>query len=190
VGEREREDVEVGEGALDLVLGERRVAGPLHPWLGALDHLRRVLACPVLALDDARVGVERLAKRLETDQLTLAVVIGRDHDLVGVLGDLLQRPQDVLVGGGVDRLGIDQLVDVGLLPVVVLLGELPLQQMTLEPDRRVLALAVGPGVVGHLVGLLGLRRAAEDLGDLLGAVVLLGDDQSHLSGPFRRGRRG
>ena len=116
VGEVVGELVEVREGALDLVLGQRRVAG-------ALDRRARAASALVGRVDDLRVDVERLLQRLEADQLALAVEVGRDHDLVGVLGELADRLDDVLVGRLLDELGVDQLVQVGLLPVRVALGE-------------------------------------------------------------------
>ena len=157
VGEVVGELVEVGEGALDLLLGQRRVAG-------ALDRRPR----RELALGDRGVRVEDLLERLEADQLALAVVVGRDHDRVGVLGHLADRLDDVLVGRLLDQVGVDQLVEVGLLPVRVALGEGRVHDVALEADRHVLAVAVGPGVERDLVGRVGLGlAAAEDLGDLL-----------------------
>ena len=178
VGEVVGELVELAEGALDLVLGQRRVAGALD---GALD---------------AGVDLEDLAQRLEADQLALAVEVGRDHDAVGFLGQLLDRLDDVLVGRLGDELGVDQRLRVGLLPVRVALGERRVEDVALEADGHLGVVALPPGVIGDLVGGVGLRLAlAEDLGDLLGAVVLLGDDQAHgdflwLSGPRDEGASG
>ncbi len=175
VGEREGEPVELGEGALDLLLGQRGVTGALHLQAALLDVVRR--AQRGIRLDD-------LLQRLEPDQLALAVEVGRDHQLVRVLGDLLDRAHHVLVGRLLDQGSVDQLVQVGLLPVRVALREGRVQHVALEPDRHVVTGRVGPGVERHLVALVGAGAAAEDLGDLLGAVVLLGDDQSH-PGSFR-----
>ena len=80
VGERVGELVELAEGALDLLLGQRRVAGALDPQRAGLGFL---------AGAERRVGVEHLLQRLEPDQLALAVEVGRDHQLVGLFGDLL-----------------------------------------------------------------------------------------------------
>jgi hypothetical protein len=131
VGEIEREVVELGERALDLILGQRRVAGAVD--LGARLEI---------AVGDRRVGLDDLLERLEPDQLALAVVVGRDHDRVGVLGELADRLDDVLVGRLLDELGVDQLVEVGLLPVRVALGEGGTHHVALEADRHLLALAV------------------------------------------------
>ena len=169
VGERVGELVEVREGALDLLLGQRRVAG-------ALD--RRPRDGDLGAGDDLRVGVDDLLERLEADQLALAVEVGGDHELVGVLGDLADRLDDVLVGRLLDQLRVDQVVQIGLLPVRVALGEGGAEHVALEADRHLLAVGVRPGVERDLVGGVLLRRAAaQDVGDLLGRVVLLGDDQ-------------
>ena len=162
VGERVGELVELVEGPLDLVLGQRRVAGPLD---GPLE---------------AGVHREDLAQRLEADQLALAVEVGRDHDGRGFLGELLDGLDDVLVGRLGHQLGVDQRLRVGLLPVRVALREGRVEHVALEADRHLGVVARSPGVIGDLVGGVGLRLTlAEDLGDLLGAVVLLGDDQPH-----------
>ena len=128
VGERVGEFVEVREGALDLFLGQRRVAG-------ALDPQRAVVG--TLAGAELRVGVEHLLQRLETDQLALAVEVGGDHQLVGLLGDLVDRFDDVFVGRLLDQLGVDQVMEVGLLPVRVALGEGGAEHVALEADRHV-----------------------------------------------------
>ena len=118
--------------------------------------------------DRDRVHGGDLLQRLEPDQLALAVVVGGDHDLVGVLGDLADRLHDVLVGRLLDDLGVDQLVEIGLLPVRVVLGKRRPEDVALEADRHVIAGGVAPGVEGHLVGGVGLRlAAAQDLGDPL-----------------------
>ena len=177
IGQRHRELVELIEGALDLVLGESGVAGALHRGPVLVD-----------ALGSGEVGVrgDDLLQCLEADQLALAVVVGRDHEVVGVGGDLLQGSDDVLVRGLLDQVGVDQVARIRLLPVVVGLGEGGLEDVALQADRHlVYAALVGPLVVGRPEGgaLLG-GSAAQDLGDLLRAVVLLGDYQSHL-GPQR-----
>ena len=114
VGERVGERVELAEGAFDLLFGQGRVAG-------ALDRQRPFLA--LLAGAELGVGVEHLLERLEPDQLALAVEVGRDHELVGLFGDFLDRFDDVFVGRLLDQLGVDQIVEVRLLPVRVALGE-------------------------------------------------------------------
>ena len=170
IGERHRELVEVVEGSLDLVLGERGVARALHTHEVA-----------VLTVRERGVGRHDLLKRLEADQLALAVEVGRDHEVVGVLGHLLQRPDDVLVGRLLDQLGVDQVARIGLLPVVVRLGEGRVEHVTLEPDGHVLTGLVGPRVERRLVGrALGGAPTAQYLRDLLRAVVLLSDDQLHV----------
>ncbi len=144
VGERVGEVVELVEGTLDLVLGERRVAGAQNVGAGG----------PVAveaAVGELRVDVERLAERLEADQLTLAVEVGRDHDRVGLLGELADRLDDVLVGRLLDELRVDQRLRVGLLPVRVALGEGGIEHVALEADGGVLAARVAPRVVGRLV---------------------------------------
>ena len=179
VGEVVGELVEVGEGALDLVLGQRRVAG-------ALD--RRPRASSSAAGDAPGSTSSDLLQRLEPDQLALAVEVGRDHDRVGLLGELAHRLDHVLVGRLGHQLGVDQVVEVGLLPVRVALGEGDAHHVALEPDGHLLALGVAPGVERHLVGGVGLRlAAAEDLGDLLRRVVLLRDDQPHRRRESSRG---
>ena len=168
VGERVGEFVELVEGALDLFFGQRRVAG-------AQDFQRA--GAGFLAGAKGRVGVEHLLQRLEPDQLALAVEVGRDHQLVGFLGDFADRFDDVLVGRLLDQLGVDQVVQVGLLPVRVALGEGGTEHVTLEPDRPVIAVGVAPGVERDFEGFVAGRAAlAEEGRDLLGAVVLLGDD--------------
>ena len=177
VGQRHRELVELVEGALDLVLGEGGVAGALH---------RRAVLVDSLGGGEVRVGLDDLQQCLEADQLALAVVVGRDHEVVGVGGDLLQGADHVLVRRLLDQVGVDQVARIRLLPVVVGLGEGGIEDVALEADRHLVdAVLVGPLVVGRLEGgaLLG-GSAAQDLGDLLRAVVLLGDYQSH-SGPPR-----
>ena len=172
VGQRVGELVELVEGALDLLLGQRRVAGALDPQGAAVG---------VLARAEVRVGFEHLLQSLEPDQLALAVEVGRDHQLVGPFGHFADRFDDVFVGRLLDQRGVDQVVQVGLLPVRVALGKGRAEHVALEADRHLLvAVLVGPGVEGDFVGFVRLRLvAAEDVGDLLGAVVLLGDDQSH-----------
>ncbi len=145
VGEVVRELVDLAEGTLDLVLGERRVAR-------ALDGRPR--GQPVGG--DLRVRVDDLLQRLQPDQLALAVEVGRDHDLGGILGDLANRLDDVLVGRLLDDLGVDQLVEVRLLPVRVALGKGRAHDVALQADRHVLALGVRPRVERHLVGGVGL----------------------------------
>ena len=130
VGQRHRELVEVVEGPLDLVLGQGRVAGALH---------RRAVLVDALGGGQLGVRLDDLLQRLEADQLALAVVVGRDHQVVGVLGDLLQGPHDVLVGGLLDQVGVDQVAGVGLLPVVVRLGEGGIEHVALEADRHLVA---------------------------------------------------
>ncbi len=168
VGQRVGELVELVEGALDLFFGQRRVAGtqdPQRPGLG------------FLAVAEGRVGVEHLLQRLEPDQLALAVEVGRDHQLVGLLSDLADRLDDVLVGRLLDQLGVDQVVQVGLLPVRVALGEGRAEHVSLQPDRPVVAIGVTPRVIRDFEGFVAGRAAlAEEGRDLLGAVVLLGDD--------------
>ena len=181
VGEVVREPVEVREGALDLVLGQGGIAGPSDRRA-----LREDLASvpggvgDECRLGDCRVHLEHLLERLEPDQLALAVVVGGDHDRFRTLGELADRLDHVLVGRLADELGVDQLVQVGLLPVRIALGEGDAHHVALEPDRHLLAAGVGPGVEGDLVGRV-LRRlaAAEDVGDLARRVVLLRDDQPH-----------
>ena len=128
VGERVGELVELVEGALDLLLGQRGVAG-------ALD-LERALA-GVLAGAERRVGVEHLLQCLKPDQLALAVEVGGDHQVVGLLRHFLDRFDDVFVGRLLDQLGVDQVVEVGLLPVRVALGEGGAEHVSLEADRHV-----------------------------------------------------
>ncbi len=169
VGERVGEGVELVEGALDLFFGQRRVAG-------ALDLQDAFFA--VLARAQLGVGVEHLLQGLEPDQLALAVEVGRDHQLVSLFGDFFDRFDDVFVGRLLDQLGVDQVVQVGLLPVRVALGEGGAEHVALEADRRVfVAAVVGPGIERDFEGFVFAGAAlAEDVGDLLGAVVLLGDD--------------
>ena len=137
VGQRVGERVEVVEGALDLFLGQGRVAG-------ALDHQAAVGGA--LAGAELGVGVEHLLQGLEPDQLALAVEVGRDHQLVGLFGDFLDRFDDVFVGRLLDQLGVDQVVQVRLLPVRVALGEGGAEHVALEADRHVVAVGVAPGV--------------------------------------------
>jgi demethylmenaquinone methyltransferase / 2-methoxy-6-polyprenyl-1,4-benzoquinol methylase len=133
---------------------------------------------------------EHLLQGLEADQLALAVEVGGDHHLVGVLGDLADRLDDVLVRGLLDDRGVDEVVEVGFLPVRVALREGRAHHVTLEADGHVLARGVGPRVERHLVGSVGLRRAAaQDVGDLLRRVVLLRDDQAHKRGEGSRGSK-
>jgi hypothetical protein len=182
VGELVRKLVEVGESALDLALGERRVAR-------ALDRRTPVgIRWAVVLAGNRGIDVEDLLQGLEPDQLALAVIVGRDHDLARLLGELANRLDHVLVGGLLDELGVDQVVEVGLLPVGVALGKGGAHDVTLEPDARLLAVSVRPGIERDLVGGIGLRLAgAEDVGDLLRRVVLLGHYQPHSAGEGSRG---
>jgi hypothetical protein len=159
-----RELVEIRERPLDLVLGEGGVAGALDGRTMGEWRLRGL--GPVA--DRGRVHLGDLLQRLHADQLALAVVVGRDDDLPGVLRDLADRLHDVLVGRLLHDPGVDQLVEIGLLPVRVVVGERRAEDMALEADRHVVAGAVRPGVKRHLVRGVGLRlAAAQDLGDLL-----------------------
>ena len=140
VGEVVGELVELREGALDLVLGQRRVARPLDR-RARRQHGAGVVAVARVGGGDPRVHLEDLLERLEADQLALAVVVGRDHDRVGVLGQLADRLDHVLVGRLGHELGVDQVVEVGLLPVRVAVGEGDAHHVALEPNRHLLALA-------------------------------------------------
>ena len=118
---------EVGERVLDLLLGQRRV-------LRALD-ARRHGAFGAVA--QVRVRVEDLLQRLEADQLALAVVVGRDHDRVRVLGLLAQRLVDALLDRLLDQVREDQLARLDLAPVRVALREGGVHQVALEADHGV-----------------------------------------------------
>ena len=115
---------EVGERLLDLLLGECRVAGALDA--GREAHV----------LGELGVRVEDLLERLEADQLALAVVVGRDHDRVGVLGLLAQRLVDVLLDGLLDELRVDQLARLDLAPLRVALGNAGFMRWPLRPITR------------------------------------------------------
>ena len=185
VGQRVAQVVEVVEGPQKFLFGRRRVAG-------AEDFQRP--RGGVLTAAERRVGVEHLLQGLEPDQLALAVEVGRDHQLVGPFGHFFDRFDDVFVGRLLDQVGVDQIVEIRLLPVRVALGEGGAEHVALQADRHFLvALGVRPGVEGDFVALVFLRaaaRRAQDLGDFFRAAVLLGDDQSHraarVAGP--RGR--
>jgi hypothetical protein len=171
VGERVGERVELVEGAVDLFLGQGRVAG-------ALDHQAAVGGA--LAGAELGVGVEHLLQGLEPDQLALAVEVGRDDQLVGLFGDFFDRFDDVFIRRFLDQLGVDQVVQVGLLPIRVPLGEGRAEHVALEADRHVVAVGVAPGVERDFEAFVrAVAAVAQGLGDLFGAVVLLGDDQSH-----------
>ena len=171
------ERVEVVEGALDLVLGQRRVAG-------ALDG--RAVLVDALGGRELGVGLDDLLQGLEPDQLALAVEVRCDHQVRRVLRDLLDRLDDVLVHRLLDQRRVDQVTRVDLLPALVVLREGGVQHVALEADRGLRPVVGLPRVIGRLEGRLLLRGpAAQDLGDLLRAVVLLCDDQSHV-GIWRR----
>ena len=91
-GQRLRKLHEVGERVVDLLLREGRVTG-------ALDSGREAHV-----LGQLGIRVEDLLERLQADQLALAVVVGGDHDRVGVLGLLAERLVDVLLDGLLDQL--------------------------------------------------------------------------------------
>jgi hypothetical protein len=169
VGELVGEVIELSERALDLVLRERRIAGALDGRT-LLDH----------AGDDLGIRLHRLLERLVADELALAVEVGCDHDGVRLLGELADRLDHILVGRLGDELRVDEVVEVGLLPVGVLVREGNAHHVTLEPDGPVIALGIAPCIERNLVGGVVLRRAgAQDVRDLLRGVVLLSDDQAH-----------
>ena len=172
VGERVGERVELVEGALDLFLGQGRVAG-------ALDHQAAVGG----ALAGAELGLEssissRASSPISSPSRSKSVAITSSS---ASLATFLIALTTFLSVGSLIRLGVDQVVQVRLLPVRVALGEGGAEHVALEADRHVLAACgVGPGVERDFEGFVRVvAAAAEGLGDLLGAVVLLGDDQSH-----------
>ena len=171
---------EVGERMVDLLLGQRRV-------LGALDARRHRTLGPVAQL---RVRVQHLLERLEADQLALAVVVGRDHDRVRVLGLLAQRLVNALLDRLLHQAREDQLARLDLAPIRVALRESGVHQVALEADDGVLTVGTLPGVMRDAVAfaLLGLP-AGQDLRDLLRAVVFFCDDQSHCISSRVRARR-
>ncbi len=166
IGEVVGEVVEVVEGALDLGLGQCRVPGavdrgPRGQRIGSLGPV-------ALAVDDRGVRLDDLLERLEPDQLPLPVIVRGDHDLAGLLGQLADRLDHVLVGGLLGQLRVDQLVQVGLLPVRVAIGERRVHDVSLQAHRHLLLIAVRPGVERHFVGgVRGRAAAAQDVGDLL-----------------------
>ncbi len=152
LGQVEVDGGRLGEGGLDLVLGEGGVAhahvpvddGGRHHGLdvrvavvGRLGRrLRggRGLAAPALLLAGARlvvrVALERVAaqdlERLVPDELALAVVVGGDDELGGALGRAAQRRQRA-GGAAVDdprEVGVvDHLTEVLEAPAAVPVGE-------------------------------------------------------------------
>ena len=168
VGQRVGEFGEVAEGAFDLFLGQGRVAGPLE------------------VLFEVGVDLEADFERFEADQFALAVEVGADDQAVRGLGFLLDRLDHVLLA--VDRagfeFGVDQTVDQVELPLLVFLalGELALDEMSAGSEHGMVAVGIAPLKYRDREGLVFLRASpGKDLGDLLGRVVFLGDDQTHWS---------
>ena len=148
-GERLGELVEVGEGALDLLLGERRVAGALDA--GAVGG---ALAEPSSGLT-SRIS-SSASSPISSPSRSKSVAITTSS---ASLASLRERLEDVLLGRLLDQLGVDQLVRLDLPPLRVALGEGGVQQWPLRPIACA-RLAVGPGVVRDPVAfvLLGCRR--------------------------------
>ena len=89
---------ELRERTLDLVLGDRREPR-------ALD--RRLL----VDVANERCGIA-------ADELALAVEVGRDDDLVGLLGSVLQRADELALGGHLADRGPDQVRERRQLPAL------------------------------------------------------------------------
>src|SRR6185503_2757625 len=93
---------------------------------------------------------------------------------------LAQRLVDALLNRLLHQVREDQLAGLDLAPVRVALWESGVHQVALEADDGVSTVVTLPGVVRNAVAfvLLGLP-AGQDLRDLLRAVVLFCDYQSH-----------
>jgi hypothetical protein len=130
-----------------------------------------------------RVRVEYHTTSVRADELALAVEVGRDRDMIRLLGQIAERLDDAFLRGVVRQRGIDQVghahgrVEA---PLGVLLGKIDSHDVAFEADADpVLAIAAEP-VHGRGVDLV--RRGftdSEDLGQLLGGDVLFGDDKLH-----------
>jgi len=69
---------------------------------------------------DLGLGLLHYLQGLYPDQLSLAVIVGGDGDLVSFSSQLLQRRYDLLLDRPHHYLGTDQILAVHLLPVVVI----------------------------------------------------------------------
>jgi hypothetical protein len=105
-----------------------------------------------LGRGEAGIRLDDLLQRLEADQLSLAVEVGRDHQVVGVLGDLLDRLDDVLVDRLLDQRRIAQVARIDLLPALVVLRVGGIEHVALEADRALGPFGALPLVVGDLEG--------------------------------------
>ena len=153
--------VGVGEGLPHFAVGDRREADAAHG--------------DVRLLADEFVG-------LLADEFALAVVVGGDDGLVGPAGQLPEGPDDVLLGGRLDDVGVDQLDRFDVAPVAVLLGEVD----TDDVARQAHTPGVTPLVDVDAVAPVDARGpVAQDLGDPAGGVLLFGDQQLHAGSPRR-----
>ena len=147
---------EVGEGVLDLALGECAELGPLdlaHVDVGGLDGLH-------------------------TDEFSLAVVVGRDDDLIGLAGELGDLGEDGFDADVLDLGGTDELHGGGGLPVAVFVRIVEFHDVSAETDHVVIIAADvecerGDAACGSGVGL----AVGEDGRDPPCGIGLLGDDQ-------------
>ena len=173
VGERHRELVEVREGALDLVLGQRRVAGaldrgPVHGdalggaelGVGLDDLLRapRARSARPRGRSRSRSRCRRRPWRPSSSRATTFLSVGS-----------LISGASIRSRGSICCQFLYSSGKAGL-------STWPLSPIVICGPVRALPRVVGRAEAGLLLG----GAAAEDVRDLLRAVVLLGDDQSHL----------
>ena len=191
---------EVGEGVVDLRLGEGGVAGAAH------GRLRRDLA--------------DLVEGIGADELALAVEVGADDDGVGLLGEVLERADDALLGGelldgsphevrqarDLPALDVDAVLEIGLALAVIrrareavrqvggellalrgqavpallfvevqLRREVRRQDVAAQADGHPVLAVAREAVDRRVIYLvcLGTSGLAQEAGDLLGSVIFL-----------------
>ena len=107
---------EVGEGVVDLALGVGRVAGARHR--------------------DAGVDLEHLREGVRADELALAVEVRADDHRVGLLGEVLERSDDALLGRELLDGRPDQVGQAGNLPALDVHAVLQKRLLLLERGTR------------------------------------------------------
>ena len=135
-----------------------------------------------------RASPRRIVEGLVADQLALAVVVGRDDELVGALRRRAQRGERARRRrrrpprrGPGSRIICSSVLEA---PAPVRVGEDALHHVAAQSDRRgrraVPVETVGPHLLAAAAVLVHAHPAAEDLGDLARGGILLCDDEPHV----------